>query len=111
MEQTAAPVGVVTPDMGEHVRDSVGFRPAASGSGLLVPEELSRERETWTNDDWKRVKRGLAFLAEHGLAVVMRCTQPGCRQVPLETLTQPDGTTVIRCEHKDRVIRKGVPNG
>lgn len=86
-----------------------GFRPGAAG--LLVPESISRVREVWTNDEWKSIKRAITLLSLKGLAVVMRCPREGCRETPLETVTNPDGTTTIRCHHLDRVIRKGVPRG
>lgn len=93
--------------MGADAAAAAGFRTAPS-SGLLVPEDVSRAREVWTNDEWRAVKRALAILGSHHVAVFFRCPLPTCREQSLETINV-NGEMVLRCNHKDRVIRRELP--
>lgn len=76
----------------------VGFRPCRQ-----------RLREIWTNDEWRIVKRALQVLGGHELATVFRCPHETCRHVPMERLTNEHGELVMRCPHKDRIIRRELP--
>lgn len=85
---------------------SDGFRPHASG--LYVPEEVSREREVWTRDEWKTIERATKLLTGRSVEIFMRCSHTrACAAAPMERLRRPDGGIEIRCAHKTRVI---MPN-
>lgn len=84
-----------------------GFIKTASGSGLLVPEDLARESETWMPDRIKRIKRLARELAADGVAVELRCTDTRCADSPLlQDATDSLGRALVRCPHKDRRIWK-----
>lgn len=83
-----------------------GFRQHASG--LIVPAEVSRAREVWTWAEWRLLERATAFLEGKGLRVYFGCTEPGCRLLPIARVRGADGSIVFRCEHKDRVVSKGL---
>lgn len=81
-----------------------GFR--AHASGLMVPDELSREREVWSKDEWNVLERATKLLASRGMTVFFGCSDPRCRQAPIERLRRTDGGITLRCAHKDREFRK-----
>lgn len=78
-----------------------GFRENVTG--LLVPEELSREREVWTRDEWRTLERAMKLLERRQIHVFMRCNRPACQKTPMERLRNPDGGITLRCQHRDRV--------
>lgn len=78
-----------------------GFRRSAT-SKLIVPAELSREREVWTYDEWKVVDRATKLLESRGLHLFLGCTDPRCRNAPVERLRRDDGGMTLRCAHKER---------
>jgi len=80
-----------------------GFRPHASG--LIVPDALSRERIVCTHEDWKRIDRALDVLNRLGIRMQFRCER-GDRCSPIVKASTPDGGTVLRCDHADRVFTK-----
>ena len=79
-----------------------GFHPHASG--LLVPEAHARERIVCTYEDWKKLDRALAMLDRLALRMQFRCERPRCS--PIVKVNTPDGGTVLRCDHADRVFTK-----
>lgn len=81
-----------------------GFRQSPS-SGLLVPEEVSRERQVWTRDEWKVLDRCGKLLKSRGLQMLMYCeATPECKAQPtLQKIKQPDGF-ILRCAHADRLF-------
>ncbi len=82
-----------------------GFRRSTS-SGLIVPEELSRAREVWTRDEWKLFERFTKLAESRGLRLFLGCREESCRKAPIERIRQKDGSILLRCEHKDRVLTK-----
>ena len=74
------------------------------GSGLLVPEELKRQREVWTREDWMILERATKLLMSRGLDLLLRCPEPGCIETPIERMRNLDGGITLRCPHKDRVV-------
>lgn len=79
-----------------------GFHPHASG--LLVPEAHARQRIVVPYEDWKKIDRALAVFNTLELRMQFRCAEPGCSAI-VKTST-PDGGTVLRCDHADRVFTK-----
>jgi hypothetical protein len=82
-----------------------GFRE--TNTGLIVPEEHSREREVWTRDEIKRFRRAQEEAARKGLSLPFLCTHERCRNNPngftvLKRVNVPGGFE-LRCEHKIRV--------
>ena len=86
---------------------SPGF--AQHASGLLVPEELKREREVWTREELRTLDKATALLESRGIQVFMRCHKPECHKAPMERIRSLDGGITYRCGHKDRVFLK-LPN-
>lgn len=82
-----------------------GFR-RHEGTGLLVPEEVSREREVWLREDWKTVDRATKFLTSKGLTIFFGCKDKRCQKAAIERIANLDGTVTLRCAHKDRILRK-----
>ena len=78
------------------------FREHASG--LIVPDEISREREVWTHDEYRIFDRAVKLLATKELKLYLRCTHDGCTTQEFERVRLPDGGVSLRCGHKDRVI-------
>ena len=78
-------------------------------SGLIVPSELSREREVWTWDEWRTLEKATKLLESRGLRLFLRCDHSRkCMAHPIERLRNPDGGLTLRCAHKDRVFRKDL---
>lgn len=84
--------------------EPTGYAPHASG--LLVPTEISRQREVWTQGDSKAVTRALKLLQDREIAVFLACPYQECRDKPLERVRNADGTLTLRCAHKDRHMTK-----
>lgn len=79
-----------------------GFRKAVSG--LVLPAEVSREREVWTRDEWKVLERATKLLQSRGIRLLLGCINVECRKKPLERIRALDGGITLRCEHRDRVF-------
>jgi hypothetical protein len=74
-------------------------------SGLLVPEEFKRLKETWTWDEWKVVERATKFLTSRRVALFFGCHRPACQRSPIERIQNLDGGFTLRCAHLDRIVR------
>ena len=85
-----------------------GYRRASAASGLLVPEDTPREREVWTKDEWKTLNRAIKLLALRGIRFQFACEDERCRREKLELLSQPDGSFLLRCAHKDRILSRAL---
>ena len=85
-----------------------GYRRASAASGLLVPEDTPREREVWTRDEWKTLNRATKLLAQRGIRFQLACEDERCRREKLELLSQPDGSFLLRCAHKDRILSRAL---
>jgi hypothetical protein len=81
-----------------------GFRAAASG--LLVPEELAREKTTFTWQQWRDLEKVTKMLEASGLTLQFKCTDPRCQRSPIQRLRTLDGGITFRCEHMDRSFTK-----
>lgn len=82
------------------------FREHASG--LIVPAELSREREVWTWAEWMTLEKAAKLLTSRGIRMFLGCRDPRCQKTPMTRLRRPDGGITMQCEHKDRMIFKKV---
>lgn len=79
---------------------------ASHPSGLLVPEELKREREVWTREELRTIDKATALFESRGVQVFLRCSKSECQQKPMERMRSLDGGITYRCAHKDRVFLK-----
>lgn len=84
-----------------------GFHPSASGSGLVVPEELARERETWTRDEWRLIDRLMKIMRSRNLAVTLHCNDERCKGAEIEVLQGGAGFS-WQCKHKTRVFHRQI---
>ena len=75
------------------------------GSGLYVPEEHKRARETWLYDDWRVLDRAAKLLESRGVQMFLRCPERGC-ETPMERIRNLDGGIMLRCQHKDRIVTR-----
>lgn len=75
-------------------------------SGLLLPPELSRERQVWTRDEWRLLERCTALLHGKGLALQMQCQHDACKKAILEPSRLGDGSFQLQCPHATRVMGK-----
>lgn len=83
------------------------FRTHASG--LIVPAEMSREREVWTWAEWRALEKATALLQGRGLQIFLRCGETAeCSARPLERVRHKDGSILLRCAHKDRIFRRDL---
>lgn len=81
------------------------FREHASG--LIVPEELSRERQVWTKQEAALLDRTVKLLGSRGLLVMFRCTHERCKQAGPITRTRGNGgEMILQCAHCDRVFTR-----
>lgn len=78
-------------------------------SGLIVPAEISREREVWTWPEWRALEKATQLLQSRGVTVYLRCDHSReCMAHPIERVRNLDGGITLRCAHKDRVFIKGL---
>lgn len=75
-------------------------------SGLILPDELSRERQVWTKGEWRLLSRATEMLSAHGIDLLLQCKNERCRKQPLAPSWLPDGSFQLRCEHADRIMTK-----
>lgn len=81
-----------------------GFRRSV-GTGLIVPEEHSRQREVWSKDDLRLLDRATKMLASYGMEIFLGCKEPACKAAgPIERHRRNDGGITLRCAHKDREV-------
>lgn len=86
-----------------------GFRRDANGSGLVVPEELSRKREVITKDEWRALERAIQrVLGPREIAFTMRCVHPGCPDPAMVRIRNADGGFTLRCGHAERVFTPSI---
>lgn len=80
-----------------------GFAPHASG--LVVPTEVARVREVWTNDERKLLARALGLCGAHQVLVGLQCGRPGCPEPIIRRVETPEGFA-LRCGCVERVIQR-----
>lgn len=82
---------------------------ARHASGLIVPEELKRERTVRTREEFRIIDKATALLQSLGIETFFRCAQPECQNTPMERIRSLDGGITYRCNHRDLVFVK-LPN-
>lgn len=82
-----------------------GFRRSTE-SGLILPDEISRERMVYSKDDWRVLDRATKLLSSMGITLFLRCDTPACVSSPIERLRRLDGGITFRCQHADRLFMK-----
>lgn len=81
----------------------VGFRHSAT-SDLVVPEEVSRQREVWTREEMKLLRRTEKLLRSRNLDLYVLCLDERCKEQPRVTaMRDAQGKVVMECEHKVRI--------
>lgn len=78
-----------------------GFR-RTSESGLIVPAEVSREREVWSRNEWKILERATKLLQARDIQIFFRCNRKACQSAPIQRVRRPDGGISLECDHKTR---------
>lgn len=79
---------------------------AEHASGLLVPDEISREREVWTKDEARLIERATKLLESRDIQVFFGCPHPRCQDAPIRRYLKTDGAMSLRCGHKDRLFTR-----
>lgn len=82
-----------------------GFRQALH-SGLIVPEEISRERQLMTWQEWRDLERVTKRLEARGMTLQLKCNDPRCQREPIKRVRTPEGGISFQCAHADRVFTK-----
>lgn len=86
-----------------------GFREDGQGSGLIVPEALSRGRQVITKDEWRTLSRAIErVLGPRQLKFLFFCDLKGCSDPQVTRVRQPGGGFVLRCGCTDRVYTPGI---
>lgn len=83
-----------------------GFRENALG--LLVPEEISRERQVMSWQDWRDLEKVTKSLERRGIVLQLKCADPRCQKAPIQRVRTAEGGIAFRCEHADRIYTKAV---
>ena len=81
-----------------------GYAP--SPSGLALPVELTRTRETWTHDQWRLIDRASKLLASRDIKLQLVCGRPECDGVVSQVKGAHDPT--LQCGCKTRVFLRDV---
>lgn len=88
-----------------------GFRETTSG--LIVPVDLSRERETLTEEDARILYKATAIVNARGWFLSFGCPHDRCRAQPLVENRAVAGGMELACQHKTVSVLKpvgGKPN-
>ena len=60
------------------------------------------EREVWTPEEAKAIRRARAIAAQRGVRLLVACTDPRCAEMPLIYQVDGPGGALWRCCHKER---------
>jgi hypothetical protein len=82
-----------------------GYRPS-TGSGLLVPDAVSRIREVWTSDEWRLIDRAMRLLHSRSVKVTLTCKSDTCDDRAIQGTTEVSGDMRLRCGCKDRIVTR-----
>jgi hypothetical protein len=83
-----------------------GFRENALG--LLVPEEVSRERHVMSWQEWRDLEKVTKALEARGIVLQMKCADPRCQRTPIVRHRTLEGGISFRCAHRDLVYTKAI---
>lgn len=88
-----------------------GFREA--NSGLIVPVDLSRDRETWTEEEARILYKATAIVNARGWYLAFGCPHERCKAQPIVEHQAIAGGMELTCQHKAARVLKpaaGTPN-
>lgn len=83
-----------------------GYRRSALG--LILPEEISRERQVFTWQEWRELEKVTKRLTARGIRLLFRCTDARCQAAPIERVRTAEGGISFRCAHADRIYLKAL---
>lgn len=88
-----------------------GFREdIGSGSGLIVPEALSRQREVVRQDEHKLLTRAIREVCtQYNFRLVFVCNQCASPQEPFMKRIRTANGFILRCPHRDLVFQPEPP--
>ena len=88
-----------------------GFREdVGGGSGLIVPEAISRKRTVVTEDEWKAITTTTKkFCQPHDVRVVFVCNQCASPEEPFMKRIRTANGFILRCPHRDLVFSPEPP--
>lgn len=85
-----------------------GFRETSSG--IIVPEEFSREKQTLTEEDAKILEKATRIANNIlGWSLTFGCPHSRCRAQPIVEGIQTGDGQLLRCGHKEVNVRKPLP--
>jgi hypothetical protein len=84
-----------------------GFRE--TNAGLIVPADLSRERETWTEEEARILYKATAIVNAHGWYLAFGCPHERCKAQPIVGHAAVAGGMELQCQHKTATVRKPPP--
>jgi hypothetical protein len=80
------------------------FREHASG--LIVPAEISRARDVFTDAESRTINRAVTLLNRHGIEVYFGCPLDSCKKAPMEPRRLANGDFALDCEHASHVFTR-----
>jgi hypothetical protein len=78
----------------------------AHASGLIVPAEISRARDVFTDSESRTINRAVTLLNRHGIEVYFGCPLEGCKKAPMEPRRLANGDFVLECAHASHVFTR-----
>ena len=101
--------------MTESLIDTTAAAPTPEGfretnSGIIVPEEFSREKQTLTEEDAKILEKATRIAnTVLGWTLTFGCPHARCRAQPIVEGIQTGDGQLLRCGHKEVHVRKPLP--
>lgn len=92
----------------QKIQDAVpaGFREdIGGGSGLIVPEALSRTREVVSEDEWRLLTRCTTAFKHYNLRFVFVCNQCASPDTPFMKRIRTAYGFILQCPHRDLVFQ------
>lgn len=83
-----------------------GYRQNALG--LIVPEEVSRERQVLSWQEWRDLEKVTKSLMARGMILQLKCADARCQREPITRVRTAEGGISFRCAHADRIYTKAV---
>jgi hypothetical protein len=97
--------GLIVPrDRPTDPRPPAAFR--AHASGLIVPEDISRARDVFTDSESRTINRAVTLLNQHGIEVYFGCPLESCKKRPMEPRRLANGDFVLECEHASHIFTR-----
>lgn len=87
-----------------------GFREdIGRGSGLIVPEALSRVRETVAESEWMLLTRCAKAFSHYNLRFVFVCNKCASPEAPFMKRIRTAHGFILQCPHRDLVFSPDPP--